>query len=146
MQQYTYAHNNIYIHKSTYKKKRKKTQGFKKRADSIIQNIKFTNLNKYKPELQEEIKEKKNNNSKKHKQSLNEPIKVINSLKKNIGLECDESNIKEKSKIINLKNPPLNFSTLDKIKTLKFKSKKHCINSEKICYEDDFYYFNKHIH
>lgn len=139
-------YNNIYIHKSTYKKKKKKTQNFKKRTDSIIRNIKFTNLNKYKPEFQEEIKEKKNNNSKKHKQSLNEPIKVINSLKMNIGLECDESNIKEKSKIINMKNPPLKFSTLDKIKTLKFKSKKHCMSSENICYEDDFYYFNKHMH
>ena len=53
------------------------------------------NHNKFKHE-QEEIKTKHSSIIKKHKKSLNESIKVINSLKKIVGLDNEERYAKKK--------------------------------------------------
>ena len=134
---------NVNQKKNKYKNNEKKSKN-RKRADSI-KNIKYMNHNKFKHE-QEETKTKHNSITKKHKKSLNESIKVINSLKKMVGLDNDEMYAKEK-KLANMKNRPLKFSLIDKLKSLRFKSRKNCLNYEdNYNEEEELFYFNHRIY
>jgi hypothetical protein len=135
---------NVNQKKNKFKNSDKKSKNCKK-ADSI-KNIKYMNHNKFKHE-QEEIKTKHSSIIKKHKKSLNESIKVINSLKKIVGLDNDEMYAKEKNKLANMKNRPLKFSLIDKLKSLRFKSRKNCLNYEDNNYNDEeLFYFNHRVY
>ena len=133
--------NNVNLRRNKYRKTEKKSKN-SKRGDSMSKKIKY--MNKFKHENPEETKNKNSSITKKHKNSLNEPIKVINSLKRAVGLDNDEIYIKEKSKIIN-KNR-LKFAMVDKMKSLKFKSRKNCLNYEDNYNDEDLYYFNSRIY
>lgn len=123
----------------------KKSKNYKK-INTINRNIKFMDYNKFKYDCQEEImKIKEKHNLAKHKKSLHESIKVISNLKKMVGLDNEEMNAKENSKLQNNKrNHKLRFSMVDKLKSLKFKSRKNCMNYEDNYDEEerDTFYFN----